>query len=91
MQDDLEGAHRLPHLAAVQKHAPSGHRVAASPEPASAVGCKPCDLVGVEELIMGLHEIAEVLSRPVLARLAKIGRVAEQVVDAAPVASNRDR
>ena len=46
---------------------------------------------GVEELIVALHDIAEVLSRPVLARLAKIGQVAEQVADAAPTASNRDR
>jgi transcriptional regulator with XRE-family HTH domain len=46
---------------------------------------------GVEELIVALHDIAEVLSRPVLARLAKIGQVAEQVADATPAASNRDR
>ena len=46
---------------------------------------------GVEELIVALHDIAEVLSRPVLARLAKIGQVADQVADAAPAASNRDR
>jgi transcriptional regulator with XRE-family HTH domain len=46
---------------------------------------------GVEELIVALHDIAEVLSRPVLTRLAKIGQVAEQVADAAPAASNRDR
>ena len=46
---------------------------------------------GVEELIVALHDIAEVLSRPVLARLAKIGQVAEQVADAASAASNRDR
>jgi transcriptional regulator with XRE-family HTH domain len=46
---------------------------------------------GVEELIVALHDIAEVLSRPVLARLAKIGQVAEQVADAAPAGSNRDR
>jgi transcriptional regulator with XRE-family HTH domain len=46
---------------------------------------------GVEELIVALHDIAEVLSRPVLARLAKIGQVAEQVADAAPARSNRDR
>src|SRR5262252_1100792 len=46
---------------------------------------------GVEELIVALHDIAEVLSRPVLARLAKIGQVAEQVADAAPAPSNRDR
>ena len=45
---------------------------------------------GMEELIVALHDIAEVLSRPVLARLAKIGQVAEQVADAAPAASNRD-
>ena len=46
---------------------------------------------GVEELIVALHDIAEVLSRPVLARLAKIGQVAEQVADAAPAGSNRGR
>jgi transcriptional regulator with XRE-family HTH domain len=46
---------------------------------------------GVEELIVALHDIAEVLSRPVLVRLAKIGQVAEQVADAAPAAGNRDR
>ena len=46
---------------------------------------------GVEELIVALHENAEVLSRPVLARLAKIGQVAEQVADATPAASIRDR
>jgi len=46
---------------------------------------------GVEELIVALHDIAEVLSRPVLARLAKIGNVAEQVADAAPAVSDRDR
>ena len=34
---------------------------------------------GVEELIVALHDIGEVLSRPTLARLAKIARVAEQV------------
>ncbi|MFI7134104.1 helix-turn-helix domain-containing protein [Nonomuraea sp. NPDC050153] len=34
---------------------------------------------GVEELIVALHDIEEVLSRPALARLARIGRVAEQV------------
>ncbi|MEV0383638.1 helix-turn-helix domain-containing protein [Nonomuraea sp. NPDC050643] len=36
-------------------------------------------LDGVEELIVALHDIGEVLSRPALARLARIGRVAEQV------------
>ncbi|MEU8860457.1 hypothetical protein [Streptomyces umbrinus] len=34
---------------------------------------------GVEELISALSDIEEVLSRPALVRLAKIGRVAEQV------------
>jgi transcriptional regulator with XRE-family HTH domain len=41
-------------------------------------------LDGVEELLVALHDIGEVLSRPSLARLAKIGGVAEQVADAAP-------
>jgi hypothetical protein len=36
-------------------------------------------LDGVEELIVALHDVAEVLSRPALVRLAKIGGVAEQV------------
>ncbi|MFI7614552.1 helix-turn-helix domain-containing protein [Nonomuraea terrae] len=36
-------------------------------------------LDGVEELIIALHDIGEVLSRPTLARLARIGRVADQV------------
>jgi transcriptional regulator with XRE-family HTH domain len=36
-------------------------------------------LDGVEELIVALHDIAEVISRPALARLARIGRAAEQV------------
>ncbi|WP_326600612.1 helix-turn-helix domain-containing protein [Streptomyces sp. NBC_01803] len=40
---------------------------------------KDAPLDGVEELIVALHDIGEVLSRPTLARLAKIGRVAEQV------------
>jgi transcriptional regulator with XRE-family HTH domain len=40
-------------------------------------------LDGVEELLVALHDIGEVLSRPSLARLAKIGGVAEQVADAA--------
>lgn len=39
-------------------------------------------LDGVEELIVALHDIGEVLSRPTLARLARIGRVAEQVASA---------
>jgi transcriptional regulator with XRE-family HTH domain len=37
-------------------------------------------LDGVEELIVALHDIGEVLSRPALAQLARIGRVAEQDV-----------
>ncbi|MFE2432818.1 helix-turn-helix domain-containing protein [Streptomyces sp. NPDC059373] len=40
---------------------------------------KDTPLDGVEELIVALHDIGEVLSRPALVRLAKIGRVAEQV------------
>ncbi len=40
-------------------------------------------LDGVEELLVALHDIGEVLSRPTLARLAKIGGVAEQVAGAA--------
>lgn len=43
----------------------------------AAVDGAPLD--GVEELIVALHDITEVLSRPGLARLAKIGAVAEQV------------
>ena len=39
---------------------------------------KDTPLDGVEELIVALHDIGEVLSRPALVRLAKIGRVAEQ-------------
>ncbi len=41
-------------------------------------------LDGVEELIVALYDIAEVVSRPTLTRLAKIGRIAEQVATAAP-------
>ena len=40
-------------------------------------------LDGIEELIVALHDIAEVVSRPTLARLAKIGRIAEQVASMA--------
>jgi len=46
---------------------------------------------GVEELIVALHDIGEVLSRPTLARLAKIGRVAEQVAGAAPTGDIPDQ
>lgn len=35
-------------------------------------------LDGVEELIVALHDIGEVLARPALAQLARIGRAAEQ-------------
>ena len=42
---------------------------------------------GVEELIVALHDIAQVLSRPTLARLTKIGQVAEQVASAPPAAA----
>ncbi len=44
---------------------------------------------GVEELIVALHDIAQVLSRPTLARLTKIGQVAEQVASAPPAAGGR--
>ena len=45
-------------------------------------------LDGIEELIVALHDIAQVLSRPTLARLAKIGQVAEQVATAPPAADS---
>ena len=48
-------------------------------------------LDGVEELIVALHDIAEVLHRPALARLAKIGGVAEEVATAAPAAHGPDK
>jgi hypothetical protein len=48
-------------------------------------------LDGVEELIVALHDIGEVLSRPTLARLAKIGQIAEQVARAAPKADIPDQ
>lgn len=44
-------------------------------------------LDGVEELIVALHDIGAVLSRPTLARLAKIGGVAEQVASASSASS----
>lgn len=40
-------------------------------------------LDGIEEMIIALHDIGEVLSRPALARLARIGRAADQVAGAA--------
>jgi hypothetical protein len=39
---------------------------------------KDAPLDGIEEMIIALHDIGEVLSRPALARLARIGRAAEQ-------------
>jgi transcriptional regulator with XRE-family HTH domain len=39
---------------------------------------KDAPLDGVEEMIIALHDIGEVLSHPALARLARIGRAAEQ-------------
>jgi transcriptional regulator with XRE-family HTH domain len=39
---------------------------------------------GVEEIIVALHDIAEVLSRPTLTQMAKIGRVAGEVADQRP-------
>ncbi|TDD13613.1 helix-turn-helix domain-containing protein [Nonomuraea diastatica] len=41
-------------------------------------------LDGVEELIIALHDIGEVLSRPALVRLARIGEVADQVASPEP-------
>lgn len=40
-------------------------------------GDAPLD--GVEEMIVALHDIGQVLSRPALARLARIGRAADEV------------
>jgi transcriptional regulator with XRE-family HTH domain len=48
-------------------------------------------LDGIEELIVALHDIAEVVSRPTLARLARIGQIAEQVASAPPAAGQHDR
>lgn len=45
---------------------------------------------GIEELIVALHDIAEVVSRPTLARLAKIGRTAEQVASTVPAQNEAD-
>lgn len=45
---------------------------------------KDTPLDGVEELIVALHDIGEILERPALARLARIGRAAEQVTGPAP-------
>jgi hypothetical protein len=43
-------------------------------------------LDGIGELLVALHDIRQILSRPALARLAKIERVAEEVASAAPPA-----
>ncbi len=40
---------------------------------------KDTPLDGIEETIIALHDIGEVLARPALARLARIGRAAEEV------------
>lgn len=40
-------------------------------------GDAPLD--GVEEMIVALHDIGQVLARPALARLARIGRAADEV------------
>jgi len=44
-------------------------------------------LDGIEELLVALRDIGQILSRPTLARLAKIERVAEEVALAVPPAS----
>ena len=41
-------------------------------------------LDGIEELLVALRDIRQILSRPALARLAKIERVAEEVAAAPP-------
>jgi transcriptional regulator with XRE-family HTH domain len=45
---------------------------------------KDAPLDGVEELIVALHDIDEVLSRPALARLARIGQAAGEVTGPVP-------
>jgi transcriptional regulator with XRE-family HTH domain len=39
---------------------------------------------GIEELLVAMHDIRQILSRPALARLAKIEQVAEEVAGASP-------
>jgi transcriptional regulator with XRE-family HTH domain len=39
-------------------------------------------LDGIEELLVALHDIGQILSRPALARLAKIERIAEELASA---------
>jgi hypothetical protein len=41
-------------------------------------------LDGIDELLVALHDIGQILSRPALARLAKIEQVAEEVAGTAP-------
>ena len=43
-------------------------------------------LDGIEQLLEALHDIGQILSRPTLARLAKIERVAEEVAGTVPPA-----
>jgi len=50
-----------------------------------AVDDAPLD--GVDELLVALHDIRRILSRPALARLAKIERVAEEVAASAASAA----
>ena len=45
-------------------------------------------LDGIDELLVALHDIRNILSRPALERLAKIEGVAEEVADGAPTASS---
>jgi transcriptional regulator with XRE-family HTH domain len=46
-------------------------------------------LDGIEELLVALHDIRQILSRPALARLAKIEQVAEELASAVPPAPKR--
>ena len=43
-------------------------------------------LDGIEELLVALHDIKQILSRPTLARLAKIEQVAEELASTMPPA-----
>jgi transcriptional regulator with XRE-family HTH domain len=46
-------------------------------------------LDGIDELLVALHDIRRILSRPALERLAKIERVAEEVADDPAAAAGR--
>lgn len=46
---------------------------------------------GMEELLVALHDIRQILSRPALARLAKIEGVAEEVARAGPTGDQPPR